>query len=129
MENPDFRQGNMTSFRVGARCLEGSDAVVVMLADMPGVTPQVIDRLIDVWETARPLAAISSYRGTLAHPLLLSSEALARAVGANGAKGVWRFLETLDPDRLHQIEFDRAVPLDVNTAADFDLLSGEFPNA
>ena len=129
VENPKFRQGNMTSFRVGARSLEGCDAVVVMLADMPGVTTEMIDRLVDEWEAVRPWAAISSYHGKTAHPLLLSSEALVSAVEAHGANGVWRFLQTLDPDRLHQIEFDRAVPLDVNTAADFDLVAGELPDS
>lgn len=127
VENPDFRQGNMTSFRVGARVLADCDAVVVLLADMPGVTSDMIDRLVDEWEDAAPWAAVSSYHGQLAHPLLLSSDALAAAAEAEGAKGVWRFLQTADPDRVRRVPFDRAVPLDVNTAADYELAAGEFP--
>ena len=127
VENPDFRQGNMTSFRVGARSLEECDAVVVLLADMPGITPEMIDRLIDEWEQTHPWAAVSSYHGQLAHPLLLSADAIRQAAEAEGAKGVWRFLQAVDPDRLRRIEFDRAAPLDVNTTADYDLVAGEFP--
>lgn len=127
VNNPDFRQGNMTSFRVGATHLADCSAVVVLLADMPGITSDMIDRIIEEWELAQPWAAVSSYHGQLAHPLLLSAEALRQATGAEGANGVWRFLQTAGADRLQHIEFDRAVPLDVNTAADYDLATGEFP--
>jgi molybdenum cofactor cytidylyltransferase len=126
VENPHYRQGNMTSFRVGAAALAECDACVVLLADMPGVTPDMINRLVDEWEGSRPWAAVSSYRGRLAHPLLLSAAALLEVTGVDGAKGVWRFLESA-PDRVSRVSFDRAVPLDVNTAADYDLITGEFP--
>jgi molybdenum cofactor cytidylyltransferase len=127
VHNPDFRRGNMTSFRVGAQSLDDCEAVVVLLADMPGVTPEMIDRIVGEWERAHPWAAISSYHGGPAHPLLLSRAALDKAVEAEGSKAVWRFLETISPDRVERIPFDRAVPLDVNTAAEYDLISGEFP--
>jgi molybdenum cofactor cytidylyltransferase len=126
VENPHYQQGNMTSFRAGAAALAECDACVVLLADMPGVTTDMINRLVDEWERARPWAAVSSYRGRLAHPLLLSAEALLEATGVDGAKGVWRFLE-LVTDRVTRVSFDRAMPLDVNTAADYDLIAGEFP--
>ncbi len=126
VENPHYRQGNMSSFRIGATALAECDACVVLLADMPGVTTTMINRLVDVWEQQRPWAAVSSYRGSLAHPLLLSAEALLEATGVEGAKGVWRFLES-SAARVEHIAFDRAVPLDVNTAADYDLIAGEFP--
>lgn len=126
VENPHYRQGNMSSFRIGATALAECDACVVLLADMPGVTTEMINRLVDVWERQRPWAAVCSYRGSLAHPLLLSAEALLEATGVEGANGVWRFLES-SPDRVEHVTFDRAVPLDVNTAADYDLIAGEFP--
>ena len=126
VENPHYRHGNMTSFRVGAGALADCDACVVLLADMPGVTTEMIDRLVAEWEQNRPWAAVCSYRGRLAHPLLLSAAALLEATGVEGANGVWRFLGAA-ADRVVEIPFDRAVPLDVNTAADYDLIAGEFP--
>ena len=126
VENLRYRQGNMTSFRVGAFALAECDACIVLLADMPGVTSEMIDRLIDEWERHRPWAAVCSYRGALAHPLLLSAEALLEATGVDGAKGVWRFLESAG-DRVVHVPFDRAVPVDFNTAADYELIVGEFP--
>ncbi len=126
VENPHYRQGNMTSFRVGAAALAECDASVVLLADMPGVTTETIDRLVDEWELHRPWAAVCSYRGRSAHPLLLSAEALLEATGVEGAKGVWRFLDSA-ADRVTLVPFDRAAPLDVNTAADYELVAGEFP--
>ncbi|MDJ0923656.1 MAG: nucleotidyltransferase family protein [Acidimicrobiia bacterium] len=127
VHNPEYRSGNMSSFRAGAASLEGCDAVVVLLADMPGVTTAMIDRLIAEWHEHEPWAAVSSYRGELAHPLLLSAEAMGAATEAQGAKGVWRFLEAAPSGRVRHVAFDRHVPLDVNTVADYDLIAGEFP--
>ena len=129
VHNPEYMSGNMSSFRVGAAALANCDASVVLLADMPGVTSEMIDCLVAEWRENQPWAAVSSYRGELAHPLLLSTEAMDDAAKAEGAKGVWRFLDSAPPGRVRQVVFDSDVPLDVNTPADYDLIAGEFPTS
>lgn len=120
VNNPDFRDGNMTSFRAGHGALPDCDAYVVLLADMPGVSPEIIDRVVDAWARDEPWAAISSYQDGRGHPLLLSATAMAQAVRATGTKGVWRFLNAAPEGRVVDIVFDRPMPSDVNTRDDYE---------
>jgi len=119
VENPAYREGNMTSFRAGAVRLAGCEAYVVLLADMPGVSTEMTDRLVETWRVSHPWAAVSQYRDGLAHPLLLSEPAMGAAVQAEGAKGVWRFLAEAAPGTVQRIRFDMPMPLDINTLEDY----------
>lgn len=120
VENPDYRSGNMTSFRVGAAALADCDALVVLLADMPGVSAAMIDRLVAVWHSAHPWAAVSSYDDGPAHPIMLSAAAVADAVTMEGPKGLWRFLDEAPPDSVQHIAFNQPVPTDINTKEDYE---------
>jgi molybdenum cofactor cytidylyltransferase len=122
VENPDYRQGNMTSFRVGATALAGCEACVILLADMPDVTAAMIDEMVTVWRRDRPWAAVASYWDRRAHPLLLSAAAMEEVCAAEGPKGVWRFLAAAPPGHVADVVFDRSMPADVNTAADYERL-------
>lgn len=122
VENPGFRDGNMTSFRAGFAALPDCDAYVVLLADMPGVSPEIIDHVVDTWNSTEPWAAVSSYRDGRAHPLLLSADAMAQTVRVRGAKGVWRFLDAAPDGQVVDIAFDRQMPPDVNTREDYESL-------
>jgi molybdenum cofactor cytidylyltransferase len=118
--NPEYRSGNMSSFRVGADALEDCDAVVVLLADMPGVTTEMIDRLTDEWRDNHPWAALSRYTDGPAHPLLFSAPALREAARVKGAKAVWRFLESAPQGRVSYVDFAMPAPVDINTRADYN---------
>lgn len=119
--NPDYRLGNMTSFRVGAAALGSCDAYMILLADMPGVDSVMIDEAVAQWQRTRPWAAVSSYSDGRAHPIVLSAGAMAAAVEVEGPKGVWRFLaEASQP--VAQIVFDFPMPADINTQEEYDRL-------
>lgn len=119
-ENQEYRQGNMTSLRVGAAALGACDAYVILLADMPGVVAAMINRVVAFWQDSRPWAAVSSYTDGRGHPLLLSGAAMKEAVEEQGTKGVWRFLDTAPEGWVDQIVFDEAMPIDINTSADYE---------
>lgn len=123
--NPDYRDGNMTSFRVGAAALGGCDAYVVLLADMPGVTAAMIDHLVAEWRRTKPWAAVASYSDGRAHPLLLSAAAMEAATAVEGPKGVWRFLDTAPAGLVDQIVFDGPMPSDINTWEEYKRMLNE----
>lgn len=125
VENPDYRTGNMSSFRTGAAALANCDGVVMLLGDMPGVTTAMIDRLVDEWHRNGPWAAWSVYTDGPAHPLLFSAAALRQASEMQGTKGVWRFLEAAPPGDVAAIEFPGPAPTDVNTRADYEQVLGD----
>ena len=112
----------MTSFRVGYRALPSCSAYVILLADMPEVTAEMIDQMISYWRHHRPWAIVAGYRDGRGHPLLLAAAAMEDAVAATGPKAIWRLLESAPEDAVATIAFDRSTPLDVNTPAEYDLL-------
>ena len=119
--NPDYVDGNMTSFRAGYRALPSSDAYVVLLTDMPGVHCEMINRFVSLWQERRPWAAVASYQDRRAHPLLLSAAAMAEATQATEPRAVWRLLES--GTGVVEVEFDTPAPADINTPEAYDGLA------
>lgn len=86
VDNPGHAEGMGSSLRIGLQALAaagsddeksagpGIDAALVMLVDLPGVTPEVVRRVCAVPETpeaARDVLARAVYDGVPGHPVLL----------------------------------------------------------
>jgi molybdenum cofactor cytidylyltransferase/nicotine blue oxidoreductase len=93
--NPDWETGMASSLRTALAGLRAAptpvDAALVLLVDMPGMTPAALQRMAAY---ASPQAlAVASYEGERGHPVLLGREhwaALAREV--TGDEGARRYL-------------------------------------
>jgi molybdenum cofactor cytidylyltransferase len=69
--NPDYEQGVNTSLKTGVAALPaGTQAALVMLADMPFVTPEMIAGLIARYRSTEAPLVISDYAGVNAPPML-----------------------------------------------------------
>jgi molybdenum cofactor cytidylyltransferase len=95
VENLDYGRGLSTSLQAGFAALDPAvEAAVVLLGDMPQVTPALIDRLIDTWIAAGRLAAVvPTYEGRRGNPVLLSAALapeIAQLSGDNGASVLLR---------------------------------------
>ncbi len=114
VENPDWASGMASSLRTGLTALVDGDAgaAVILLADMPGVTPASVRRIC---EGATPATlAIGGYGKARAHPVLLGREHWAGVCDtATGDVGAREYLRA-NADLL------RVVPVD-DVADDFDL--------
>jgi len=94
VSNPDWATGMGSSLRVGLRALAGTpaDAVVVLLVDMPGVTPAAVRRMTA--HAGREALAMGGYAGRRGHPVLLGRdhwEGVAEAAaGDRGARDYLR---------------------------------------
>jgi CTP:molybdopterin cytidylyltransferase MocA len=95
LANADWETGMASSLRTGLDGLRGwpgrVDAVLVLLVDMPGMTPAVLARMA---EHAAPHAlAVPTYDGVRGHPVLLGREHWAGvADSAIGDEGARRYL-------------------------------------
>src|SRR5687768_11037003 len=50
VENPGFGEGCSSSYRAGIGAINSeSAAIMIILGDLPGVTPEIINRLADEW--------------------------------------------------------------------------------
>lgn len=74
VRNPDFADGLSTSLRAGFANVPGdADAAVILLGDMPRITPTLIGALVAGWrEAGEPSAAVPTYAGVRGNPVLLS---------------------------------------------------------
>ena len=71
--NPDHAQGFHTSLRAGLAALPPNvDAVVVVLADMPLVTPAMLAQLVERYRQSGAPLVVSQYGDTFAPPHLYS---------------------------------------------------------
>jgi molybdenum cofactor cytidylyltransferase len=69
--NPDYQSGVNTSLRTGIRAVpDGCPAAVVMLADMPLVTPAMLRTILERYRDGSAPLVVSSYDGVDAPPIL-----------------------------------------------------------
>ena len=122
--NRDFRRGNMSSLERGAKTAADADALILLMGDHPGMRVEVVDQMVALWIESRPWAGVTAYSDRLAHPFLLSRRALDEATALGGPKLLWRLLAEDDTGRVAHLPVEHPAPIDVNTPADYDRLTG-----
>jgi molybdenum cofactor cytidylyltransferase len=106
----NWHEGQAASLRAGVAALGDVDAAVVMLGDMPFVTPQVIAGVVD---QAGHVAARATYGGEPGHPVLLGRRLLDRVGELEGDAG---FAPLLRHVRVKAFEAGHlADPTDIDT--------------
>jgi molybdenum cofactor cytidylyltransferase/nicotine blue oxidoreductase len=95
LANADWETGMASSLRTGLDGLRGwpgrVDAVLVLLVDMPGMTPAALARMAE--HAAPDSLAVPTYDGVRGHPVLLGREHWAGvAATATGDEGARRYL-------------------------------------
>ena len=116
VDNPDWPTGMASSLRAGLAALAGSPAAaaVVLLVDMPGVSPSAVRRLVALADSGA--LAMGGYAGRRGHPVLLGRDHWAGvAACATGDRGARDYL------RAHH-DLVRVVPVgDVADDTDMDV--------
>jgi CTP:molybdopterin cytidylyltransferase MocA len=106
---PDWERGIGASLRCGLRSLpDDAQAAVVVLADGPDLSPEAIDRVIEVWRESAAEVVAASYDGVRLHPVLLARSVWNR-VPDEGARSLPALVVPCD---------DLGTPGDVDIADD-----------
>jgi molybdenum cofactor cytidylyltransferase/nicotine blue oxidoreductase len=97
LANRDWETGMASSLRTGLDGLRGwpgrVDAALVLLVDVPGMTPAALERMAD--HAAPDVLAVPTYGGVRGHPVLLGREHWAGVAGsATGDEGARAYLAT-----------------------------------
>lgn len=116
--NPDHAEGMSTSLRTGIAALPaGIDGVVVMLADMPEIGPDILDRLIAAFSPqadAEIVVPVSD--GRRGNPVLWGARFLAELAALEGDIGGRRLIDK-HGESVSEVEIGAAVAHDVDTPA------------
>ena len=120
VENPVFGEGCSSSYRAGIGAIDSeSKAIMIILGDRPGVTPEIIDRLAAEWQDA-PIA-LCSYQGRKGHPMIFARSMFPQLVDLHGDKAAWKLVDA-HASLVQEVQFDMPYPDDINTPEDFERL-------
>ena len=123
VENPVFGEGCSSSYRAGIGALDPeSAAIMIILGDLPGITPEIINRLADAWREQEAPIALCSYEGRKGHPMIFARKMFAQLVDLHGDKAAWKLVDA-NAAHVQEVQFNLPYPDDINTPADFERLA------
>ena len=123
VENPVFTEGCSSSYRAGIAALDPrSEAIMIILGDQPGITPEVIDRVAEEWRSADAPIALCSYRGRKGHPMIFAQSMFDELKVLHGDKAAWKLVDA-NSDLVQEVHLDLPFPDNINTAEDFQRLA------
>ena len=114
VDAPNWEEGQAASLRAGVAALGSVQAAVVLLADMPSVTAQVVAALLDQHGPRHDVVR-AVYGGRPGHPVLLGRRALdgvASLRGDTGARALFTGLRVREWEAGHLCE---ATDIDTRT--------------
>ncbi len=120
-DNADFAIGLASSLKVGVAALPSCVAgALILLGDMPGIEPAILDRLIGAFALRPDALATTPVRaGRRGNPALLSRALFAALARLDGDEGARRLLAEADPSRVLEVDVDSdGVTIDIDTPDD-----------
>ena len=120
--NKVYRDGMITSIQQGLMNLnDKAEAFFIVLADQPGLEPEVFQRLIGEFKRATPQKTIilPSFRGQRGHPALFSAKYRNEAFRIKGDVGFRQILQE-HPEDILEVEMDTdSILQDIDTPDDY----------
>jgi molybdenum cofactor cytidylyltransferase len=123
--NADFRSGLSTSLRAGVEAADPSTrAAIIVLGDQPGVTADIIDRLIEEGRRSGRPIVVPEYAGTRGNPVIFDATVFGELETIEGDQGA-RAVIARDPTRVATVSFPFGMPADVDTPDDYARLTNQ----
>ena len=123
VENPVFSEGCSSSYRAGIAALNAqSEAIMIILGDQPGITPEIINSLAEQWRNEESPIALCSYRGRKGHPMIFAQSMFEQLKDLHGDKAAWKLVDA-NANLVQEIPLDLPFPDNINTADDFERLA------
>lgn len=122
VHNPDYPEGLGTSLRVGIGAVsENLAGAVILLGDMPRVTPEIVNALIDRFHAGGDRAICRpTFDGRPGNPVLWPREFFPDILDIRGDTGARQLLARYG-DRVSAVEVkDAGIHFDIDTPEDLD---------
>jgi molybdenum cofactor cytidylyltransferase len=119
--NPRYQEGMGTSLSAGIGALsEAAKAALVTLGDMPSVSPQIVERLLESFLSERKAVTMPRYGEQVGPPTLFSREVFPRLTNLRGEAGGRRIVAE-SPELAAFVPFPESErPLDIDTPEDLE---------
>jgi len=121
-----WERGQSHSLASGLRAARQADAVLVLLGDQPGVTAEVIRRVLDSQVQGADIVR-ASYNDVLGHPVLIDQSLFSEASSVQGDVGA-RFLFDRPGVKVNSVACeDVGFVLDIDTPEDLAQMTTALP--
>ena len=117
VENPDYSNGLSSSLKCGlAHVPEGYDGAIILLGDMPGVTAELLDKLIAAFDPPEGRAiCVATHNGRQGNPVLWAHRFFDDIMTLEGDVGA-RHLIAQNAELVCDVEAEDDAPLiDIDT--------------
>lgn len=123
VENPIFGEGCSSSYRAGIGAINpATAAIMIILGDLPGITPEIINRLSGEWREHDAPIALCSFQGRKGHPMIFARSMFNQLLDLHGDKAAWKLVDA-NAALVQEVKFDLSYPDDINTPEDFARLA------
>ncbi|HWP43346.1 MAG TPA: nucleotidyltransferase family protein [Blastocatellia bacterium] len=121
--NPYYRLGMSESIKRGVEAVaETARAVLIALVDQPLVEPEIIDRLIEAYETHEALIVVPTSEGRNGHPVILDLSLKREILEIAPDRGLRQVVQAHKSETLHVEVASRAILLDFDYPEDYERL-------
>jgi molybdenum cofactor cytidylyltransferase len=123
--NPDFAGGQGSSVRCGVQALPASSrAVVFLLADQPGVTPEVVKALIQAHRETLSSIVLPTHQGKRGNPVLFDASLFSELMNLGGDTGGRALFEKHEASIFRVAVDEPGILLDIDTPEDYSRAPG-----
>lgn len=123
VENPVFTEGCASSYRAGIAAIDSrSEAIMIILGDQPGITPEIVNTLAGEWRESNAPIALCSYEGRKGHPMIFARSLFEQLEVLHGDKAAWKLVDA-HAALVHVVQLSIPFPEDINTREDFERLA------
>lgn len=121
--NPIHNEGQSTSLKLGLESIDPeADAVVFLLGDQPGVTPAVINALIERFHASNAQLVQARYQNGPGNPALFARALFPELLAIDGDEGARSVIRRHRDSIVFANIPDRPIPQDVDTIEDYQAL-------
>lgn len=110
--DPGWKEGTASALRAGLDMLArgaSTDAVIVADVVVPNIGADVVERMIEVYQSADRYAIVPKYRYSRGQPYLLAPPLWGRMMGLDGDATIEAVLST-HPEGVEEVWVDRLAP-------------------
>lgn len=120
--NPDYQEGMLTSAQHGVGSISASaDAFAMTLVDLPLITPDLVDMVIDAYVQSAGGIAVPSYNYRRGHPVIFDRGYADQILGLDENSGGVRSLYKKYADDIHYVTVDTdRVLTDIDYREDYE---------
>ena len=120
--NPNYQEGMLTSAQHGVGSISASaDAFAMTLVDLPLITPDLVDMVIDAYVQAEGGIAVPSYNYRRGHPVIFDRPYADDILGLDRDSGGVRSLFKRYADDIHYVTVDTdRILTDIDYRTDYE---------